>query len=202
MNKYLLLITGLLLSSPLILGLSGCGAKAPTVSYYSLLGADLTPVSSGAQSHLAIQVGPVGLPDVLKRSQIVIGRAGEQYQLSENHRWSGEVDDDFARAMGEHLSHGLGTEQVAIYPMGLYLPLTHQVLLDVLALDGVIGQEARLVVRWSVIDPTSKKVQVTRRSLCKETPVDKSYEAWVGAQRNNLRCLGTEIVAALKATQP
>jgi hypothetical protein len=146
-----------------------------------------------------IVVGPVSTPDILKQSQISTGSTDDQYLLNDQHRWAGEVSHQFSRAMAELLSDKLGTEDVIIFPMWEDLEPTHQITFDILALDGILGEDANLMVRWSLIDPKGKAVRVTRRSSFSEKPADAGYDAWVSAQRSNVRRLSEEIAAAIKA---
>lgn len=200
MNNHLKRIACFFSCCWLMFTLSGCSSQVPKINYYSLIGPEITLAATSQPSRFAILVGPVSLPDVLKKSQIATGRVEERYQLSENHRWAGELDQEFARALGEGLAGTLGTEQVALYPMGQFLDPTHQVIVDVLAMDGMVGGEVRLIVRWSLMDPKNKKIQVTRRSLFKQRSAENSHEAWVAAQRQNLQALCQEITAAIKGT--
>lgn len=177
--------------------LGGCGATPPPISYYSLSGAKVSSIKPG-QQRFALQIGPVTLPDLLKRSQIVLGVAEQPYRLSDQHRWAGELDREFARALGEQLAAQLGTEQVALFPSDGHLQLTDQVLLDILALEGSLGKEAVLIVRWTLVDPATKAARLTRRSTCTTTPIDGSHDAWVAAQRVNIGKLAAEMAAALK----
>nr|WP_321468062.1 PqiC family protein [uncultured Desulfobulbus sp.] len=185
-------------ASWIVLGLCCCGSATPPISYYTLLGPELMPVTTCRAPQMALLVGPVTVPDTLKHSQIVTGRAGEHYRLSENQRWSGELENDLAQAVGEYFSRRFGTEQIDYYPVRHFAHLLSQVPLDVLAMDGVIGEEARLEVRWTLLDPETGMAKATGRSLCRMRPADGSHEAWVAAQRANIRCLGEEIAAALR----
>jgi len=202
MNKFQLTAGSLLVSCLVTLGLFGCGGTVSPISYYSLQAAEGAPAGTVHAQPMALLIGPITLPDILKKQQIVTGRAGERYQLSDNHRWSGQLDHDFARAMGEELARRLGTEQVALFPMQQHLSPTYQVVCDILVMDGVLGAEARLIVRWSLVDPATNTVQITHRSLCEQQPANASYGAWVAAQRDNIRCLGEEIAATLRAKHP
>lgn len=181
----------------IVLLLGGCASTSPPIAYYSLSGAKVAAVKPGQQRY-AVQIGPVTLPDLLKRSQIVLGVAEEPYRLSEQHRWAGELDREFARALGEQLAAQLGTEQIAFYPADGHLQLTDQVLLDILSLEGSLGKEAVLIVRWTVVDPVTKAARLTRRSTCTTVPTDASHGAWVAAQRANIGKLGAEVAAALR----
>lgn len=197
MNKYPHTFVCLVLG-PVLFLLVGCSPASSPVSYYSLAGPEPKVQAGSAQNRLAVQVGPVTLPDVLKKSQIVFGRGGGSFQLSDQHRWTGELDRDIGRAIGEQLAVRLGTEQVALFPAGQHLELTHQVVLDVVAMEGALGTEATLVVRWSVVNPKTKTAWLTRRSTVSEQPADNSHGAWVAAQRHNIAKLSDEIAAAIK----
>lgn len=196
MNKFSLILVCLLLTGPVLLPLAGCGPASPQI-HHSLYAPDLVPHPAPSSGRMAILVGPVTIPDLLKTSQIVTGGAGGRYQLSDRHRWAGELDRDLARAIGEQLAGKLGTEQVAIYPVRQPLKPTHQVILEVLTMEGTLGKEATLAVRWSLVDPDSGTTRLTRRTVLSEQPADSGYDAWIAAQQRNIGRLGEEIAAAI-----
>lgn len=196
-------LAALLLGS-IVLALIGCSSASAPIRYYSLAGGFL-PAQAGSQvgSHqarFAIQIGPVILPEILKKSPIVLGRGDSSFQLSDQHRWSGELDRDLARAIAEQLAVRLDTEQIALFPAGQHFELTHQVVFDVVAMEGLLGTEARLVIRWSVLEPTTKVARLTRLSSVSEQPIDNSHGAWVAAQRRNIAKLSEEIATAIIKT--
>lgn len=181
--------------------LTGCATSSPQVNYYSLYApAQQAPqAKEPAPATLVVSVGPVTIPDILRQSQIATGGADGRYQLSDYHRWSGEVDRDFARAVAEQLSSKLGTEQVALFPWDQQFKPTCRVSLDVLSMSGERGREATLTVRWSLVDPTGKTAPMVRRSDFRETPADAGHAAWVAAQQRNIVKLGEEIAAEIRA---
>jgi uncharacterized lipoprotein YmbA len=185
--------------------LAGCAISSPQITYYSLYAPAQTaaPATATVPSPLAVSVGPVVIPDILKQTQIATGGADGRYQLSEYHRWSGELDRDFARALAEQLARGLGTEQVALFPWDQHFTPTCRVLIDVLSMGGAPGQEATLAVRWSLVDPQGQKPAQIRRSELREVPAAAGYPAWIAAQQRNIAKLGQEITAALQpSTKP
>lgn len=199
MNKFLSILIRLLFLGPVLFTVNACSPVSPPVAYHSLV--DLGPAQqrTGPPSPLVILVGPVSTPDILKQSQISTGTTDGRYLLNDQHRWAGEVSNEFSRAMAELLADKLGTEEVVLFPRWQDLEPTHQITFDILALDGILGEDANLMVRWSVIDPKAKAVLVTRRSSFSEKPADAGYDAWVSAQRSNIRRLSEEIAAAIKA---
>lgn len=200
MNRPLYVLGCLVLGSVLLLQ-AGCGSTSPPVSYYSLAGVEPSVQAGDRRNRLSVQVGPVSLPDVLKKSQLVFGSGADRFQLSDQHRWAGELDRDIARAIGEQLAARLGIEQIALFPAGQHLELTHQVIIDVVAMEGELGREATLVARWSVVDPKTKTARLTRRSTVSEQPIDSSHGAWVAAQRRNIVKLSEEIATAITSAR-
>jgi uncharacterized protein len=178
--------------------LTACAAAPPPVAYYSLLGTDIVKSTGQRHDQLILSVGPVNIPDVLKKSQIATDGTVGRYRLSEYHRWAGEVDREIARALLEQLAGKLGTEQVYIYPGEQYVEPTFQVTLDVLEMNGELGKEAKLSVRWTLIDPKGKTAPVARHSTFSQQPEDGGHDAWVKMQRHNISRLSDEIAALIK----
>lgn len=187
--------------STAVLG-AGCFTSSPPVAYYSLYAPAQRPTPAtipAASSTLAVSVGPVTLPDILRQARIATGGADGRYRLSEYHRWGGEVDRDLARALAEQLAGNLGIEQVAVFPWDQSLGAKYQVLVDVLNMSGEPGKEATLAVRWTLVDPAGKSPAQARRSDLREVPADAGYPAWVAAQQRNIARLGEVIAGELEA---
>jgi uncharacterized lipoprotein YmbA len=180
------------------IALTGCTATPPQVAYYSLLGAENVKTTGQGHDQLVLSVGPVHIPDVLKKSQIATDGTEGRYRLSEYHRWAGEVDREFGRALLEQLAGRLGTEQAYLYPGDQHLEPTCQVLLDILEMNGELGKEARLSVRWTLIDPKGKTRPITRHSTFSQHPADSGHDTWVNAQRGNISRLSEEIATLIK----
>jgi len=178
--------------------LAGC-ATTPATSYYSLYAPAPPPAqpTAPAPATLVLSVGPVVIPDILKQAQIATGGADGRYRLAEYHRWSGDLDRDFARAVAEQLAGRLGTEQVAIFPWDQNLTPTCRVTIDVLSMGGEPGKEATLAARWSLVDPQGKIPVLVRRSDLREVPAEAGYAAWVAAQQRNVAKLGQEIAGGV-----
>lgn len=191
----------LLLGLALVL-LAGCAGNVKTTSHYSLYapqagaGGDVQ-----ADGGLAVSVGPLTLPDILKQTRIATGGEGGRYELAEYHRWSGEVDRDMSRALAEELSRRLGTEKVSIFPWDQHLSPRFRVLADVLNMGGTLGGEAILSVRWTVLDAEGNGEPVIRRSDLSERASAEDHSAWVAAQQRNIAKLGgfiADMILALR----
>lgn len=179
--------------------LSACSGASPQISYYTLIdSADIAQTTAPQSSPFVLNVGPVKLPGILNEVQIATGGTDGRYQLSEYHRWAGEFDREFARALAEQLAVRLGTTQVYVFPVNPSLQPTLQVLIDILEMNGELGKEARLAVRWTLIDPKGKEGAVSRLNSFNQQLTANSHDAWVRAQRRNIYLLSLEIAAHIK----
>ena len=186
---------------------SACAGKPLEISYYSL--APLSSLNSPSQAvttlpDLQIGVGPITLPEALKRSQIVT-RSGEyRYSYAESHRWTGDMEHEISRALAENVSVLLGTERVAVFPWGRVLSPDYRIVLDIQEFDGVRGGDASLKVRWAVSDGKGRNLLAVKKSLVKHPTGGDTYEALVRAQSETLALLSREIcgeIARLAALQ-
>lgn len=198
MNKIRLKTNYLCLALLALILLVGCSSKAPRVNYYSIVDTSLHEHGS-AQAHpeLAVSVGPVTLPGILQQRQIATGGKNGMYSRSDFHRWAGSLDRDFATAIGEQLAVNLGTERIAIYPDVQHTAPDWQVALDVLAMEGALGEESLLTVRWTLVNLKEPKQSRVYKNQLRQVPNQKSYRAWVEGQRQNIKELGKIISSAI-----
>ena len=186
----------LVLAALLATILTGCAAPPAPVVYHSLLGADAGAAATALADGPALVVGPVRVPDLLHNTRIATGSDG-RFQLAEQHRWAGAVDREIGRALAERLAADLATERVTLFPQAPATKTAWRVQVEVLALDGLPGQWARLEVRWTLLDPAGTGPR-TRRGDYREPLTDPGHAAWVAGQRTNLARLGADIAAVIR----
>lgn len=178
MNKWtLLLCCGLLLT--------GCIArKSPEVTYYSLLTMEQLGEVQAIASHpeLRLGVGPISIPDSLKRSQIATRQHGNQYGFDEFNRWAGVLENDLTSVLGDNLGDLLGVEKVDYFPWMHHFKPTYRVIVDVVRLDGALDGEAVLSARWAVTDADGKEFLGGGKSDFRQPLQGPNYAALVEAE--------------------
>ena len=181
--------------------LIGCRSSAPPVEFYTL-----NPISGMQQKtntaetdqKLAVGVGPVEIPTILNRPQIVTRTGQNRLEMDEFHRWAGPLDEDFARVVAENISILLPTDHVAVYPWGADFKPRYQVAMNVSYFEGRLGENIRLEVFWRISDPKKQKKLIEKKSVIKEPLPAKNYEALVAAKSRALVTLSTEIVENIR----
>ena len=92
--------------------LAACGST-PRSDYY-MLSAETqgTPGREGP----SIGVGPVTVPDYLKRKEMVLNRSPNKLELADYHRWAETLDAGVLRVTAINLAALLETQQVQTFP--------------------------------------------------------------------------------------
>jgi uncharacterized lipoprotein YmbA len=87
---------------------------------------------------------------------------------------------------------------MTLYPLRGPTPIDYRVEVEVLLLDGTLGESASLVALWIIIDEKESRILLTRRSNFSSPATPGGYEALVSAQSQNIAALSREIAEALK----
>jgi len=181
--------------------LAGCiGKSSPEVTYYSLLSMEqMEPtVMAPAAPDLHIGIGPITIPDTLKRTQIVTRDAQNVYRFDEFSRWAGVMEKDIAYVMGDNLGDLLGVDQIAFFPWLHHFSATHRVIIDIIQFDGELAGEAILSVRWSITDAEGETSLAGGKSVYKQAVAGGDYTGLVKAESQLLAELCKELAEEFK----
>ncbi|MGD9089813.1 MAG: PqiC family protein, partial [Desulfobacterales bacterium] len=162
---------------------TGCSGSSQKAEFYTLNSISSTQPSgriATAAQPVSIGIGPVTIPVVLDRPQIVTRTGPNKMQIDEFHRWAGRLDEDFARVVAENISLMLPTEQVAVYPWDASFKPQYQVILDIQRFEGRMGKgDVLLEVFWKVIDPQQTTTLRIKRSVITEPFTATDYDTLV-----------------------
>ena len=186
---------GLILLAALLL--TGCRGSTPKTEFYTLSSisqtqTDTKPKTAGQT--VSIGIGPVTVPEVLDRPQIVTRTGPNTLQIDEFHRWAGRLDDDFARVVAQNISQMLATEQVAVFPWDVSFDPRYQITLNIMRFEGRWGKDVLLEVFWKIIDSQKQTALSVQKSVIKEPLPDESYETLIATKSRAIASL-SDIIA-------
>jgi hypothetical protein len=186
-----------------LLILNGCGGTQPTMHYYQLAPTAL-PVTSGVESlpDLAIEVGPVTIPEMLKRQEIVIRGDGNQYRLTDLHRWAGLLEKNLTAVIIENLGKQLGTEKVASYPSARYFEPDYRIIIEILSLTGKPEELVTLRAGWTIVDHSGELMLERKISEYQQQLTDPSIDSLVQAESQVIALFCQEISNSLRLNRP
>ncbi|MGD9046151.1 MAG: PqiC family protein [Desulfobacterales bacterium] len=185
--------------------LAGCSGSSQRVEFYTL-----NPLSSmqagmntpATDQKLSIGVGPVEIPEILDRPQIVTRTGPNKLSIDEFHRWAGRLDEGFAGVLAENISILLATDQVAVFPWPADFKPHYRVGLKIRYLEGQWGKDVLLEAIWKVSDQQGHQTSSVRKSVIQEPlATEPDYEALVAAYSRAIAQLSREIVKEIQNLQ-
>jgi uncharacterized lipoprotein YmbA len=185
--------------------LTGCGSSSPKVAFYTLnplSGRQDEAKTPATDQKLSIGVGPVEIPQMLDRPQIVTRSGPNKLNVDEFHRWAGRLDESFAQVLAENISLLLATDQVAVYPWQTDFKPRYRIALKISYFEGQWGKDVILEATWSVSSQQSQQTHTQRKSVISEPlSPEPDYEALVAAHSRAIAQLSREIVKEIQNLQ-
>jgi len=173
--------------------LAGCASARPTQFY------TLSPSASqtAATASYSISVGPVSVPAVVDRSQIVLQMGPNQVFISEFDRWAAPLKQDIARMVAENLASMLGASQSTVFPQLTTAEVSYRVVIDILRFESVPDQAAILDARWTVSSRKNGR-SVSNRAKITEPVQGGGYAELVAAHSRALAGLSGKIAETIR----
>jgi len=148
-------------------------------------------------SDISVSVGPVSIPAVVDRPQIVLRTGENQVSIAEFDRWASPLKGDIARVVAENLVSMLGTPQVSVFPQSIAADASHRVVINVLRFDSEPGKMATLDALWSVSSRKNGQDRSGRTTITEPTQ-GGGYAELVAAHSRALGRLSGDIAAAIR----
>jgi uncharacterized lipoprotein YmbA len=190
MQRYLTGTTTLCLAITL---LAGC-SSSPKVTFYTLNVAATNEAPPPALYSVAI--GPITLPDLLDRPQLVVRIAANRVGILETHRWAESLKSEIPRIIAMDMGILLNPSRVSIYPQNASLEADYRVLLDIQRFEMTVGEGISLEALWSV-RRSDGGVPKSGRTVVSEPVGVAGYDALVAAQSQALAAVSRDMAQAL-----
>lgn len=189
----------------LSLSLAACIGKPTRPAEFYLLSPDpgqAVAERAAATTPLTIGLGPVKLPEIYDRPQIVTRADANRINLAEYDRWGGDLNKELARTLARNLMGRLNTDSVALYPWsGRYKP-DFQVSIRFFRLDGQLDDVATLDGVWRLLDGSKGCELAAHHFLYQEQTSGPGYPGLVDAISRGVARLSDEIATQIAATEP
>ncbi len=186
--------------------LAGCSSPSPT--FYALrakdAGGDLAGAKPGDMPDAAtmdVVVGPVSVPDMVDRPQIVTRNPDNTIEMNEFARWAAPLKADVGRVIAADLALRLGTARVSTVDLGATTPPVWRVRVDIMRFDTVPGDSVTIEAQW-VVRPPGHRALALGHTVAHEPVASHDYGALVDAHDRALAAISEDIAAAIRADHP
>ncbi|NIN34765.1 MAG: membrane integrity-associated transporter subunit PqiC [Gammaproteobacteria bacterium] len=137
----------LLLLSALVVG---C-ASSPPVRYYSLQPNE--PVmENDAENSIIVRLGPLRIPEYLKRTQIVTRTDNAEVIIDDFSRWAEPLDQAMHSVIASNLDSLLSNVIVVAYPHITSIDFDYWILGSVSRFDADVNGKVTLIMQWGLMD--------------------------------------------------
>jgi uncharacterized lipoprotein YmbA len=179
----------------LLLALAGCGSS-PKERFYTLGTGGVPERGQGAVAAYSVAVGPVTVPAIVDRPQIVLRTGANRVMLAEQSRWAEPLAESIPRVIAGNLAQLLHDAQVSAYPQAMSTSADVRVQLDVQRFESAQGDAATIDVLWAV--RTEGATRKVGRSLVREPVQGSDNDALVAAHERALLAVSRDIAAAIR----
>ena len=187
----------------LSMALAGClGGPSPATNFYMLSPLSSSRTGASAAPHedrIRIGLEKVAMPEYLNRNEIVFNLDNTVYQLAEFNQWAEPLSNNLTRVLEENLTRLLQGDSLDIFLAAeSSIPLDYRLEVDVLRLDGNLGDQVTLTAQWALLEAGEDDLVLMRRSEYREQPGDNTYKELVLAKSRTVEKLSRDIAAAVK----
>ena len=183
--------------------LAGClgGPSGPT-NFYMLSALSPSPDGTSAataEGRIRIGLATVVVPEYLNRNEIVVNLDNTVYRLAEFNQWAEPLSDNLTRVLAENLANLLPSNAIDVFlSSDSSIPFDYQLEVDVLRLDGKLGERAALVAQWALLAAEEDDLILMRRAEYHEPAVDNTYKGLILAKSRTIEKLSHDVAAAVK----
>lgn len=169
--------------------LAACAS--PASRFYTLTGAAPAAATAGP----SVAVGPVSIPAVVDRPEIVVTVAPNEVWPDEFNRWAAPLSDGIGQALAQNLAAGLKSPRVTL-ALATSGEAEYRVAVEVQRFESVPGSHALFDAAWTV-RRSRDGASTAGRTTVREKVGDGSYESLAAAHSRAVGQLGADVTRAL-----
>jgi uncharacterized protein len=181
--------------------LSGCASTPPT-QFYALEALSEPTANRAKLEKRVIGIGPVSIPALLERKQIVTRADNNGIRIAEFHQWAAPLQDNITQVIAHNLARLHAQDIIRSYPWGAFGTVDYRVVIDMQRFDSRPGQSVQLEADWAIMQEKNHNILANGHSKIEHPLSDASYEATVKALSTLLKEFSQELSLALKQIKP
>lgn len=181
--------------------LSACISTSPT-QFYVLEPLSEPPSSSTAtEKKRQIGIGPVSIPPLLERKQIVTRLPDNSVKIAEFHQWASPLKDNVTQVLTHNLAVLQTGDLIRAYPWSAYGAADYRIIIDIIRFDTRQEQTVNLEANWAIMNEKNHILISNGHTKIEHPLDDPSYPAAVKALNKVLSEFSRELSQALGKIQ-
>jgi len=180
-----------------VLLLSAC-ASVPKDHFYTLNVMPASMPSAKSMPRYRIAVGPIHVPEMVDRPEMVVREAPNRVKVLEEHRWAQSLKSGIARVLAADLDMNLNEAQVVSAEDYASRNANYRITVDIESFDAMPGDSVTVDAMWTVFDAGGKPLK-TVRSAAREPLKENDYAAIAAAYSQALSAIANDIGNAMRS---
>ncbi|MDR5782698.1 PqiC family protein [Caballeronia sp. LZ065] len=176
------------------------GCASPRASFYRLSPDAASDTAGASAIQQAVIVGPVTVPELVDRPQIVTRSTNNEIAINEYARWGEPLKSGIADAIAGNLGLMLGSDRVAVASRAPADARAWRVRIDIQQFESVPGEAVVIDARWSVRrdNDGSTASNASGRTFVREPVNGGDTAALIAAHDRALAKVSRDIAAAIR----
>jgi uncharacterized lipoprotein YmbA len=170
---------------------------SPPERFFTLASEPLAAAAANTTAYLVV-VGPVTVPEIVDRPQLVMSAGANRVEIAEQARWAAPLKSEIPRVISDHLARLLEGARTATSDQRSAGTPDYRVLVDVQRFDSSM-QGALIQASWTIRTKEGAPT-LTGRSVVTEN-AGAGYDALVAAHSRALARVSSEIADAIRASR-
>src|SRR5450631_1844681 len=176
---------------------AGC-SRSPRVTFYTLEPGAQVATAAAATAVPSVSIGPVTLPEVVDRPQLVVRVAANRVDILESHRWAEPLKSEIPRLIAEDLNRLLGSRRASSYLQHAGADADYRVLVDIQRFESFPANTVTVEAVWS-LRRAGGGVPKSGHSLVREPLGAEGYDPLVAAYGRALLAVSRDLAMAIRA---
>ena len=193
LNGFILLCFGSLLTA----------CATPHSNFYTLESQSRPPATANtaiARKRL-IGIGPLSLPALVDRRQIVTRTENNGIQIAEFDLWAAPLKDNVLAVLSKNVATLQPNAIVRAYPWNAFGDVDYRVIVDISRFDTQLGKSANIEASWAIMEEKNHTIVSNGQANIKQPLNDASYNSAAQALSQLLSNLSQQIALALVQVQ-
>ena len=151
----------------------------PQTNFYTLESQSQSPVvmSAAIAKKRLIGIGPLSLPALLDRRQIVTRAENNSVQMAEFDQWAAPLKDNVLAVLSKNVATLQPNAIVRAYPWSPYGNVDYRVIVDISRFDTQLGKSVNLEASWAIMEEKNHKIVSNGQAKIEQRLNDASYNS-------------------------
>jgi hypothetical protein len=177
--------------------LSACLSTPPTQFYVLETLSEPPSSSTTTERKRQIGIGPVSIPTLLERKQIVTRLPDNSVKIAEFHQWASPLKDNVAQVLTHNLATLQAGDLIRTYPWSAYGTVDYRIIIDIIRFDTRAEQSVNFEANWAIMNEKNHTLLSNGRSKIEHPLDDPSYPSVIKALSKILSEFSQELSQAL-----